>query len=42
MVRKCLGVEAGGLHMCASMSVCEPRLKEQPGGDPAVAAVEGC
>lgn len=30
-----LGVEAGGgLHACASMSSCEPKIKEQPRGDP--------
>ena len=31
----------GFTHVC-SMSVCEPRIKEQPWGDPAAAAVEGC
>lgn len=34
-----LGVESGGLHACASMSACEPKIKEQPRGDPAAAAV---
>lgn len=34
-------MEAGGVHACVSMSACEPKIKEQPRGDPAAAVAEG-